>query len=124
MKNTFKKYKFVFIPFVVAAFAGLIGFTVMQLWNHLLPDILGVKMITFWQALGLFVLCKILFGFGKGGPGRGAPWMRNRMDRFKNMSDEERELFKKRMRDRCGWKRNERDNDWEMPGAENPGQPS
>ena len=38
------------------------------LWNWLLPDIFGLRQITFWQALGLLALCRILFGsFGRGG---------------------------------------------------------
>jgi len=81
----------------------------MQLWNNLLPDILHVGLISFWQAAGIFVLCKILFGFGKGGrpgwAGGGSPWMRRRMEeRFKNMSPEEKESFKTKMQDRmCNW---------------------
>ncbi len=107
MKPFLYKRRFLFIPFVVAAFLGVISFIVMTLWNSLLPGILHVTAITYWQAMGIFVLCKILFGFGKGGPGRwgggsGAPWMRHRMEeRFKNMSPEEREKFRARM-EMCG----------------------
>ncbi|HMG09648.1 MAG TPA: hypothetical protein VK609_14145, partial [Mucilaginibacter sp.] len=61
MRQVFYRGRFVFIPLAVAAFLSLISFVVMQLWNHLLPDILHVGVITFWQAMGLFVLCKILF---------------------------------------------------------------
>jgi hypothetical protein len=35
---------------------------VMLLWNWLVPVIFGLKTIDFWQALGLLVLAKILFG--------------------------------------------------------------
>ncbi|MDR2963407.1 MAG: hypothetical protein LBU90_07250 [Bacteroidales bacterium] len=35
---------------------------VMLLWNWLMPAIFGVNTISFWQALGLFALCRILFG--------------------------------------------------------------
>ena len=48
----------------------------MWLWNAILPPLLGVKMLTsFWQALGLLVLSRILFGsFSKGGSRyRGGP---------------------------------------------------
>ncbi|GAA3972524.1 hypothetical protein [Mucilaginibacter dorajii] len=110
MKRAFYKGRFIFIPFAVAAFLSLISFVVMQLWNNLLPAILHVSAITFWQAMGIFILCKILFGFGKGGgkPGwaqQGAPWMRKRMEeRFRNMSPEEKEHFKAKMKDRmCDW---------------------
>src|SRR5215203_5698755 len=44
------------------------GLAVQWLWNWLLPDIFGLRQITFWQALGLLALCRILFGsFGRGG---------------------------------------------------------
>jgi hypothetical protein len=103
MRSFFYKRRFLFIPLGVAAFLSLISFVVMSLWNCLLPGILHVGVITFWQAMGIFVLCKILFGFGKGGRGfGGGPWMRHRMEeRFKNMTPEEREKFKAKMQN-CG----------------------
>jgi hypothetical protein len=115
MKRLFFKGRFIFIPIAVAAFLSLTGFVVMQLWNNLLPGILHVGVITFWQAIGIFILCKILFGFGKGGHGwggrGGAPWMRHKMEeRFRNMTPEQKEKFKEKMRDRanCGpWGRHE-----------------
>lgn len=112
MKRIFFKGRFIFIPIAVAAFLSLISFVVMQLWNHLLPDILHVGVITFWQAMGIFVLCKILFGFGRGKRGApwgggswgGSPWMRQKMqERFRSMTPEQKEKFKQKMRDRaCG----------------------
>jgi hypothetical protein len=108
MKRSFYKARFILFPIGAAAILSLISFVVMQLWNNLLPGILHVGVITFWQAMGIFILCKILFGFGKGGkPGwarEGSPWMRKRMEeRFKNMSPEEQERFKAKLRDRCNW---------------------
>lgn len=102
MRKVFYKGRFVFIPLGGAAFLSLVSFAVMQLWNNILPGVVHVTTINFWQAMGLFVLCKILFGFGKGGRmGGGAPWMRGRMQqRLKNMSEEERELFKEKMSSR------------------------
>lgn len=101
MRKVFYEGRFVFIPLAAAAFISLISFVVMQLWNNLLPEILHVSTVTFWQAMGIFILCKILFGFGKGGRMGGAPWMRRRMqERFKNMSPEEKELFKTKMKDK------------------------
>ncbi|MBB5397805.1 MULTISPECIES: hypothetical protein [unclassified Mucilaginibacter] len=106
MKNAFYKGRFIFIPIGIAAILALASFVVMQLWNHLLPDILHVTTISFWQAMGIFILCKILFGFG-GPKGRGgAPWMRRKQmmqERLAGMSPEERERFKEQMKDRCGW---------------------
>jgi len=102
MKRIFFKGRFIFIPLAIAAFLSGISYIVMELWNNLLPAILHVSVITFWQAMGIFILCKILFGFGKGGRGgMGAPWMRNRMD-FKNMTPEQKEQFKQKWEQRCG----------------------
>jgi hypothetical protein len=107
MKSIFFKGRFIFIPLAVAAFLTLVSFVVMQLWNNLIPVIFHLGVITFWQAMGIFILCKLLFGFGKGGRGfgrGGASWMRHRMeDRFKNMTPEEREKFKQKLHDHCGW---------------------
>ena len=45
----------------------LCGWIVMLLWNWLMPDIFGLKRLTYWQAWGLLILCHILFkGFGSG----------------------------------------------------------
>lgn len=68
----------------------------MLLWNGVLTDIINVKQITYWQAVGLFILCKILFtSFRPGPPGgfrRGGPLWRNKL---MDMSPEERENFKR-----------------------------
>ena len=77
----------------VALFVALGGEVVMQLWNWLLPDIFGWRRITFWQALGILTLCRILFGgFGGSSPSRS-----------KRMTREDRERFRQRMRERCGF---------------------
>jgi hypothetical protein len=41
--------------------AALIGLPVMLLWNWLLPELFGLKAITFWQAVGLSLLSGMLF---------------------------------------------------------------
>ncbi|WP_202406012.1 hypothetical protein [Hufsiella ginkgonis] len=106
--RNFNKKKLFLIPFGIAACLSLVSYIVMQLWNHLLPDILHAGTITFWQAMGIFILCKILFGFGgRGKFGGGNHWMRDRMaERFRNMEPGEREKFRAEMKDRmCGWGR-------------------
>ncbi|MBS1503638.1 MAG: hypothetical protein JST32_16330 [Bacteroidetes bacterium] len=101
-KAHFRK-KMIFIPFLVLAGLALVSYVVMLLWNALMPVIFHLTVITYWQAAGLLILCKILFGFGKGGPRGGAPWMRHRMkERWMNMSPEEQERFREQMRERCG----------------------
>ncbi len=39
----------------------LLGWIVMLLWNWLMPDIFGLKRLTYWQAWGLLILSTILF---------------------------------------------------------------
>jgi hypothetical protein len=119
MRRIFYKGRFIFIPLAVAAFLSLISFVVMNLWNYLLPGILHVGFITFWQAMGIFILCKILFGFGKGGHRGGAPWMRHKMaERFDNMTPEEKERFKEKWAKRCGHGRWGERHNWDDYTAE------
>jgi succinate dehydrogenase hydrophobic anchor subunit len=39
----------------------LLSFILMTIWNILLPDLFGFKQIAYYQAVGLFIMCKILF---------------------------------------------------------------
>jgi hypothetical protein len=116
--------KMIFIPFLVAGGLALISYIVMLLWNNLLPDILHVTTITFWQAMGIFVLAKILFGFGKGGGRGGPPWMRHKMEKWRDMSPEEQDRLREQMRSRCGkWGGNRGGFGWDQP-AENTSKPA
>jgi hypothetical protein len=84
------------------AFAALGGEVVKLLWNWLLPPLFGWRLITFWQALAVLVLCRILFG-RMGGRGFGRPNFRRRMgERWEKMTPEEREKFRQSLRGRCG----------------------
>lgn len=70
------------------------GEVVMYLWNWLLPPLFGWKVLGFWQALGLLVLCRVLFGgLGGHGPRPGRHWDR----RCRKMTPEEREKFRQAM---------------------------
>jgi hypothetical protein len=62
----------------LVALVALGGEVVLQLWNWLLPPLFGLRQITFWQALGILVLCRILFG-RLGGPGSYRRGFRRRM---------------------------------------------
>jgi hypothetical protein len=79
------------------------GEIVLQLWNWLLPPLFGWRQITFWQALGLLALCRILFG-GTGGVGwhRRAPWRRRMSERWEKMTPEEREKYRQSFQGRWG----------------------
>jgi hypothetical protein len=93
-------YKVPGILLIVLAAAALFGYVVQQLWNSLIPAIVGGRAITFWQALGILLLCKILFG---GFRGRGGMyWRHRRGERWEKMTPEEREKFSRAMRSRCG----------------------
>lgn len=93
--------------FVVLAPVFIFGFglIVMLLWNALLPEILGVKAISFWQAMGILVLSKILFGgFGSGGKGKpnfGNDHKNQWMQKWRGMNDEERAKFREQWKKRC-----------------------
>jgi hypothetical protein len=99
-----KKKLFWFAPAAIvgiALFMGLGGWIVMHLWNWLLPALFGWRMISFWQALGMLVLCRILFG-GVHGPG----WHRSRRPwggRWDHMAPEERERVRERLRAKFGF---------------------
>jgi hypothetical protein len=97
--------KWIFIaPLAILAiplFIFIGGEVVLHLWNWLLPPLFGWRQITFWQALGILVLCRILFGgFGHHGSGR-SHFRRRMQERCEHMNPEERERFRQAMR--AGW---------------------
>jgi hypothetical protein len=90
--------KYVFIPFIAAAAALALGAVVMWLWNAVLPGVLGVTVLTYWQAVGLLILSKILFSGWHGHHGRhhGHFHHKNRLftaEWWMNLSEEERALI-------------------------------
>jgi hypothetical protein len=89
--------------FLLLVIAGIFVFgnIVMLLWNALMPVIFHLPVIDFWQALGLLVLSKILFGGFRGGGPR--PFWRDKArQKWMNMTPEEREKFKADWGRRCG----------------------
>jgi Ca2+/H+ antiporter, TMEM165/GDT1 family len=105
MKNLIRSKPYLIPVFVilgigaVALFGWLFGTVVMLLWNATLVPATGAAVITFWQALGLLVLSRILVGgFGGGGKGRGQH-MRNK---WAQMTPQEKEQFKAYCRKRWG----------------------
>jgi hypothetical protein len=91
--------KAVFIPLMIIAGAFVFGGAVMLLWNSILMGIIHVSAINFWQALGLLVLSKILFGSGWGH--KGGHWS-HRRHHWMQMSEEDREKFREEWKQRCG----------------------
>lgn len=94
MKQTFKMNRTaIFIVPIIILFG--LTFIVMWLWNAILPETIYVKTITYWQAMGILILSKILFG-GFSKCGRHAPNFKKRqfINKMKSMSPEERIKFK------------------------------
>ena len=83
-------------------FAAVFSLIVMSLWNWLMPALFGLHAISYWQALGLLILSKILFGGFRGRSGPPMRWRRHMMERWEQMTPEEREKFRQSMRTRCG----------------------
>jgi len=79
------------------------GEIVLHLWNWLLPPLFGWRQLTFWQALGMLALCRILFGgFGMHVSGH-SNYRRRMEERCENMTPEERERFRRGARARWGF---------------------
>ena len=100
-----------FILFLLFIFAVLVplGFIIMALWNNILAVIFPIALINFWQALGLFLLSKLLFGGLPGKPAwAGRRHNRREMEEMRNkwfnLSPEERKNFRQDMRSgfQCG----------------------
>lgn len=100
-----------------ALFLFLLGSVIQFLWNGILAEATGVKTLSFWEALGLFVLARILFGGFRLGP-RPRYWRKQKRaewrEKWMNMNEEERLAFKQKWKERCG-KRNSRE---QRPAAE------
>lgn len=87
---------------ICAALAlAIFGLAVMALWNWLVPAIFGWKAITYWQALGLLVLTRTLFGGFRGRAG-GMAWRHRMGERWERMTPEEREKMRELLLSRAG----------------------
>jgi hypothetical protein len=106
----FRRFR-ILLPFVALGFVALFSAIVMWLWNAILPDVLNAKTLTFWQAGGILVLAKILFGgfWGRGCKRCGPPWRHGSGgdDRWHALTPEQREQMRDEMRRRFG--------DWPTP---------
>lgn len=97
----FRRRRFPFVLIIVAG-AFLLGAIVQFLWNNILPDLIQVGQLTYWKALGLLILCRILFGGFRGGPPGGGRFGKNGWrEKWNSMSEEEKARFKEKWRSRC-----------------------
>ena len=89
----------------ITGLAILFGFVIMWLWNWLMPELFGLPALTYWQAVGLFILMKIFVG---GGGGKGSS------SKHKRHSDHSCEKGRKKKRDFSKWEHY--DKFWEEHG--------
>jgi hypothetical protein len=104
--NRYHAFKAVKVALFIVVGTTVVGFVIMHLWNWLMPPIFGLTTLTFTQALGLFILSKLLFGGFHRHSGRGRGWKRGMDERWAKMTPEDRERFRAGMRGRrgnCGW---------------------
>jgi len=86
----------------ILVFSAIGGAVVQLLWNWLLPPLFGWPALTFWQALGLLALCRILLG-GFGRHGCYPSGFRRRLaERWEHLTPEERERFRQGLGGRGG----------------------
>jgi hypothetical protein len=99
-----KGRKCFFFPLLIAGLFA-ISAVVMLLWNWILPGISSMLPLTYWQAMGLFLLCRILFGgfrFARHHHGHRPPYAQPEFkDKFMEMTDEEKLQFKNQWKNRC-----------------------
>ena len=75
---------------IAAGFSAI----VMLLWNWLIPSLFGLITINFWQALGILLLARILFGGGGRMMRKPSHHNHNHIhDKWAKMSPEQRKEF-------------------------------
>src|SRR5262249_35019765 len=123
MRNMSRKKRLLVIaPLAIlgmALFVFIGGEIVLRLWNWLFPDLFAWREITFCLALGLLVLCRIMVGRSGSRRTYGPRFKQRMVERWANMTPEERERFRQNMRDSCGGFRAPREG--EGPSGEVPG---
>lgn len=104
MKTSHRRFR-LFIPVAILVVLLAVSYVVFWLWNTVLVAVVPVKPVTIWQAAGLLVLSRILFGgfkFGspghRYGNGEGPMSWRNR---WRQMSDDDRSKFRREWKRRC-----------------------
>ncbi|SEW30551.1 hypothetical protein [Chitinophaga arvensicola] len=128
MRNEFGRRKGAHVlKFILlgAVFVVAVGFVTMTLWNCLIPELFHGPVITFWQALGLLLLGKLLFGWNSHHDkfNRGREWKARMKEKLSNMTPEEQEKMREHFRNRCGtgfggWRREQGNRDTDQPKNE------
>jgi hypothetical protein len=95
-----KRKVFRFIFTIVAMFA--LSFAVLFLWNTILPQVAHAGSISYWQALALLAICRLLFGNFNFGLPWGMQHSANQRNQFMNMDEKDKITFKDEWRKRIG----------------------
>ncbi len=99
-----KRSPWVWIP--VMLLAGLFfGLVVMLLWNWLIPNIFNGPTVTYWEAIGLLILGRLLTGSLTGAHQKWNAYHNYKevwKEKWAHMTPEEREALKEKYRHRCG----------------------
>jgi hypothetical protein len=100
--------KFLKMAVMILVAVAVFGWITKELWNWLIPSIFGLRRISIFEAIGLLLLGKILFGgfhkHGHHGSWKERREWKQRMDaRWAEMSDEDRAKFRAGMRGPCNW---------------------
>ncbi|MBK8925971.1 MAG: hypothetical protein IPM74_08715 [Crocinitomicaceae bacterium] len=100
------KAKYIWWPIGFAAIVVIVSFIVMWLWNWLMPELFGLVVINFWQALGLLILSKILFGGVWGHHkachhGHHHDWKYRFKSKWQCMSEDERKKWEDKFAAKC-----------------------
>lgn len=97
-----KKYWIIKMILFGAAAVFVMAFVVMGLWNWLIPALFTGPIISFWQAVGLMLLTRILFrgfaGMQGGRFRRCGDWK----EKFEKMTPEQKEKMRDLWKKRCG----------------------
>jgi Ca2+/H+ antiporter, TMEM165/GDT1 family len=91
--------RYFFFPPLIIGLIFLVGWIVMLLWNALMPALFNVPAVCYWQALGILVLSRILFGgFHPKSHHRHPHFLHHR---WAELSEEEREKIRQEWHKRC-----------------------
>ena len=115
MRHSIRRpFKWVFLALgglvLAAVLAFLFGLIVMALWNWLMPELFGIRAISYWEAWGLVLLAHILFKLGGHG--------NHRSDHDRD--EEWKERFRRRFKDRF-FESDRRKDEGAAPGDRAPG---
>lgn len=82
----------------------LFVYAFQYIWNITIPEIFGLRSLSYFQALCLLIISRILFGgfgFRWANSGKNKFWKERVKMKMQNMTPEEREEFKRKLSQKC-----------------------